>query len=159
MRRHLVRAGDANPAQLGYWTEAWLERSRAFTQRTRAHGRLAGGRRARPAGATAAAARLEAADAAWDDAITVIGTGAQEAVAGPRPAGTCEEGPRHAGPRMGRADRHRHYPMIGLDNNTAERALRGPVVTRKNAYGSRNEDAARLAARIWTVTATAEMPA
>jgi hypothetical protein len=31
------------------------------------------------------------------------------------------------------------------------------VVTRKNAYGFRNEDAARLAARVWTVTATAEM--
>jgi transposase len=47
--------------------------------------------------------------------------------------------------------------MIGLDNNPAERALRRPVVTRKNACGSRNEDAARLAARIWTVTATAQM--
>jgi len=52
---------------------------------------------------------------------------------------------------------HRDYPMISLDNNAAERALRRPVVTRKNAYGSRNEDAARLAARIWTITATAEM--
>jgi transposase len=31
------------------------------------------------------------------------------------------------------------------------------VVTRKNANGSRNEDAARLAARIRTLTATAEM--
>ena len=31
------------------------------------------------------------------------------------------------------------------------------VVTRKNAYGSRTGDAARLAARIWTVAATAEM--
>jgi hypothetical protein len=30
-------------------------------------------------------------------------------------------------------------------------------VTRKNAYGSRTEDAARLAARVWTITATAEM--
>ena len=30
-------------------------------------------------------------------------------------------------------------------------------MTRKNAYGSRNDDAARLAARNWTVTATAEM--
>ena len=47
--------------------------------------------------------------------------------------------------------------MISLDNNAAERAIRRPVVTRKNAYGSRNDDAARLAARIWTVTATAEM--
>jgi hypothetical protein len=47
--------------------------------------------------------------------------------------------------------------MVSLDNNAAERALRRPVVIRKNAYGSRNGDAARLAARIWTVTATAEM--
>ena len=47
--------------------------------------------------------------------------------------------------------------MISLDNNAAERALRRPVVTRKNAYGSPNEDAARLAARIWTITATAEV--
>ena len=30
-------------------------------------------------------------------------------------------------------------------------------MTRKNADGSRNDDAARLAARIWTITATAEM--
>ena len=30
-------------------------------------------------------------------------------------------------------------------------------MTRKNAYGSRNAAAARLAARVWTVTATAEM--
>src|SRR5262249_26093477 len=52
---------------------------------------------------------------------------------------------------------HRAYPMISLDNNAAERALRRPVVTRKNAYGSRTPDAARLAATIWTVTATAEM--
>ena len=47
--------------------------------------------------------------------------------------------------------------MISLDNNAAERMFRGPVVTRKNAYGSRTEDSARLAATIWTVTATAEM--
>jgi transposase len=47
--------------------------------------------------------------------------------------------------------------MIGLDNNTAERAIRGPVVARKNAGGSRTEDAARLAATFWTATATAEM--
>ena len=38
-----------------------------------------------------------------------------------------------------------------------DRALRRPVVTRKNAYGSRTQDAARLAARVWTITATAEM--
>ena len=26
IRRYFVRAGDANPAQLAYWTAAWLER-------------------------------------------------------------------------------------------------------------------------------------
>ena len=52
---------------------------------------------------------------------------------------------------------HRDYPMISLDNNAAERMIRGPVVTSKNAGGSRNEDSARLAATIWTVTATAQM--
>ena len=42
-----------------------------------------------------------------------------------------------------------------LDNNTAERALRTPVIGRKNFYGSGAEWAARLAADVWTITATA----
>ena len=42
-------------------------------------------------------------------------------------------------------------------NNIAERAIRGPVVTRKNAGGSHNGDTARNAARIFTVTATVKM--
>jgi transposase len=54
---------------------------------------------------------------------------------------------------------HRDYPMIGLDNNKAERTIRGPVVTRKNTNGSHNADSARLAATIWTITATIEMAA
>ena len=52
---------------------------------------------------------------------------------------------------------HRGYPMISLDNNSAERQLRGPVVTRKNAGGSHNGKTAGNAAVIWTVTATAQM--
>jgi transposase len=43
------------------------------------------------------------------------------------------------------------------DNNVAERQIRGPVVTRKNAGGAWNGDTARNAAVIWTVTATAQM--
>jgi hypothetical protein len=43
------------------------------------------------------------------------------------------------------------------DNNIAERAIRGPVVTRKNAGGSHNGDTARNAARFFTVTATVRM--
>lgn len=33
---------------------------------------------------------------------------------------------------------HRDYPMARLDNNLAERTIRGPVVTRKNADGPQN---------------------
>ena len=35
--------------------------------------------------------------------------------------------------------------------------IRGPVVTRKNARGSHNDDTARIAATVWTVTATIQM--
>ena len=46
--------------------------------------------------------------------------------------------------------RYRHK-----DNNVAERALRTPVIGRKNFYGSGAQWAADLAADVWTVTATA----
>ena len=51
--------------------------------------------------------------------------------------------------------RHQELPQLPLDNNTAERALRTPVIGRKNFYGSGAEWAAHLAADVWTVTATA----
>ena len=57
---------------------------------------------------------------------------------------------------MGRLARHREFPELPLDNNTAERALRGPVVGRKNFYGSGSTASAELATRVWTITATAE---
>ena len=41
-------------------------------------------------------------------------------------------------------------------NNTSERALRGPVVRRKNYYGSGSVVSAELASRVWTITATAQ---
>ena len=37
IRRYFVRAGDANPAQLTYWTAAWLERIKSLYA---AHGEL-----------------------------------------------------------------------------------------------------------------------
>jgi transposase len=41
-----------------------------------------------------------------------------------------------------------------LDNHSAERALRSPVVGRKNYYGSGAHWSAGLAADAWSVTAT-----
>lgn len=158
IRRYFVRAGDANPAQLGYWTRDWLDRIKDLYL---AHDELtdAWNASAAPApgrAATEAATRLADAYTAWDTALDAIDTARQAQTAGPG----LQQPARKA---LATLDRewdglaaHRDYPMISLDNNTSERALRRPVVTRKNAYGSRTDAAARLAATVWTITATAE---
>jgi len=48
-------------------------------------------------------------------------------------------------------------PKIPLDNNGPERRLRGPVVGRKNFYGSGATWSAELAAVIWTIAETATL--
>ena len=158
IRRYFVRAGDANPAQLGHWTAAWLERIKNLYA---AHAQLmtAQAQAAAPAPreAAAAAARLEQAGAAWDEAIGVIDEARKKQMTAPGPQEPAKKALATLDREWDGLAAHRDYPMTGLDNNPAERALRRPVVTRKNAYGSRHEDAARLAARIWTVTATAQM--
>ena len=159
VRRHLVRAGDANPAQLTYWTAAWLDRIKDLYA---AHDELmaawqdaaaAPAPRDRPA----AAARLEKAYTAWDTALTVIDQTRKKQMAAPGLQEPAKKALATLEREWDGLAAHRDYPMISLDNNAAERMIRGPVVTRKNAGGSRNEDSARLAAVIWTVTATAQM--
>ena len=158
IRRYFVRAGDANPAQLGYWTQAWLDRIKDLYA---AHDELAGAwaQAAAPVAgqAAAAAGRLEEARGTWDKAITAIDEARRRQMAAPGLQEPAKKALATLDREWDGLTAHREYPMIGLDNNPAERAIRRPVVTRKNAYGSRNEDAARLAATIWTVTATAEM--
>jgi transposase len=46
---------------------------------------------------------------------------------------------------------------IPLDNNAAERALRGPVVGRKNHYGSRSLRGTEVAALFYTLCETAKL--
>lgn len=46
------------------------------------------------------------------------------------------------------------YPDIPMDNNIAEQTLRGPVVGRKNYYGSGSKWSAELAAGLFTVLVT-----
>jgi transposase len=159
IRRYFVRAGDANPAQLKHWTAAWLDRIKDLYA---AHAQLmaAWDDAAAPAPretASAAAVRLEETGAAWDEAITVINQARRTQMTAPGLQEPAKKALATLDREWDGLAAHRDYPMISLDNNAAERALRRPVVTRKNAYGSRNKDAARLAARIWTVTATAEM--
>lgn len=101
-------------------------------------------------------ARLEDVGTAWDEAISVIDEARRKQAAAP---GLAEPAKKRSPPWTANGSASPPtaiYPMISLDDNAAERVIRRPVVTRKNACGSRNEDAAGLAARIWTVTA-AEM--
>ena len=158
VRRHFVRAGDANPAQLKYWTQAWLERIRdLYATHDGLMAAWSSAAAPAPREKAAAAARLDEAYTAWDKAIGVIDEARAKQMTAPGL-------PQPAKKALATLDRewdgliaHRDYPMISLDNNAAERAIRLPVVTRRNAGGSRNEDSARLAATAWTVTATAQM--
>jgi transposase len=158
IRRYFVRAGDANPAQLAYWTAAWLERIKGLYA---AHEELTAAWNAAAAPAprdkTAAAVRLDDAHAAWNAALTAIDETRKEQMAAPGLQEPAKKALATLDREWDGLAAHRDYPMIGLDNNAAERMIRGPVVTRKNAGGSRNGDTARNTAVIWTVTATAQM--
>ena len=48
-------------------------------------------------------------------------------------------------------------PKVPLDNNAAERVLRGPVVGRKNFYGNRSRRGAKVAAILYSVIETAKL--
>jgi transposase len=49
------------------------------------------------------------------------------------------------------------HPEIPMDNNTAERALRGPVVGRKNFYGAGSSWSGKLAANLFTIFQTLQL--
>ena len=48
-------------------------------------------------------------------------------------------------------------PLVPLDNNAAERALRGPVLGRKNHYGSRSQRGTLVAAILYSLCETAKL--
>jgi len=147
IRRYFLRAGAAHPEALGGWCHAWTGRIAVLY---RAHHALAAttpgtdaredaaGRWQRAFGDIDAHRILQARDAAkgllHPAAAKVIATLNNE---------------------WDGLARHQHLPHLPLDNNRAERALRTPVIGRKNFYGSGAQWAAHLAADVWTVTATA----
>jgi transposase len=48
-------------------------------------------------------------------------------------------------------------PLIPLDNNPVERALRGPVIGRKNHYGSKSKRGTEVAAVLYSLCETAKL--
>ncbi len=74
-----------------------------------------------------------------------------------------QESDRHCAKAKVLSSLHNHWdgltvfvarPEVAMDNNTAERALRGPVVGRKNYYGSGSVWSAHLAAMLFSVLQT-----
>jgi transposase len=144
IRRYFIRAGDAH-AQLRYWRDRWVERIAALYL---AHRDLAAAEPGTDPHHTAGRA-FDAALADMDAARRE-----QAAVHSLHPA--AKKVLATLDREWDGLVRHRDFPDVALDNNPAERALRNPVVGRKNYYGAQAEWAAHLAARVWTITATAE---
>jgi transposase len=158
IRRHMAQAGDASPVRLKYWTQ---DRLALFRDLHKAHDELMAAWQdatAPPAREKKAAAeRPENAYEGRDAATGVIDETRKKQMQAPG----LQEPAKKA---LATLDREwtgliarRDCPMISLDNNAAERQLRGPVVTRKNASGTHNGKTAGDAAVTWTVTATAQM--
>ena len=143
IRRYFIRAGDAHEA-LWPWRDAWLLR---FAALYRAHHALRACVPSTP----------EHASAAEDFALCLgeidVVRQKQAADEDLHPAARKVLATLHH--EWDGLVRHGRYPEADLDNNRAERAIRGPVVGRKSYYGSGSIWAATLAARAWTITATA----
>jgi transposase len=147
IRRRFIRAGDAHRKQLGTWADAWTARIAVLYA---AHKALA----AAPE-RTSEHARAEAAfETALDD------IDAHRKIQGARPDLLHPAVAKVLGTLDREWDglaRHRDFPDLPLDNNTAERAIRTPVVGRKNYNGSGAAWAAGLAGYAWTILGTAKM--
>ena len=146
-RRDFIH-GAAGQAGLTGWCQEWIERIASIYKLNEArleHYDPAIGRRT--AAFTAAQAALEA------EVERLFATAEQELAALP------------AGAREIRALRsllnHRSglsvfvdRPQVPMDNNAAERALRGPVIGRRLSFGSDSETGARFTALMYSVVAT-----
>ena len=142
LRRHVVEAAKAHPRTCGEWAKQWLER---IGELFHAHRSLV---LAEPASRDAGLARAELARVLHD----IDATRSFEAV--------DPHTPRAAARVLATLEREWEGLMVpiasesDLDNNSAERALRSPVVGRKNYYGSGAAWSAELAADAWSITAT-----
>jgi transposase len=146
IRRYFVRAGDACPKQLRSWADEWCERIGALYE---AHAEMA-------AAAPGSGERRWAA-AKFSAALNGIDADRREEAARPRLHPAAAKVLATLDREWEGLARHKEFPELPLDNNTAERAVRGPVVGRKNYYGSGSVASADLAGAAWTITATAAM--
>ncbi|MGH8295881.1 MAG: IS66 family transposase [Acidimicrobiales bacterium] len=144
IRRYFVRAADAHK-ELRAWCDAWLGR---FAVLYRTHHELRAALPASPG--------RQAAEERFALALGEIDVVRQKEAADEHLHPAAKKVLATLGHEWEGLARHASYPDCDLDNNVSERHLRGPVVGRKNYYGSGAIWAATLSARVWTITATAK---
>ena len=144
IRRYFIRAGDGHPEVLAGWRDAWLGRiARLYAaHETRADTR------------PDSVEQLQA-EAEVSAALEVMDAARHREQADPATHPAAVKVLATLDHEWDGLVRHRDFPQLPLDNNTAERGLRTPVVGRKNYYGSGSVWAATLAGRIWSIAATA----
>ncbi|MGH3825641.1 MAG: IS66 family transposase [Pseudonocardiaceae bacterium] len=145
IRRYFIRAGDAHP-ELAAWTAGWVERIAALYLAHTAMAAAAPGSSTHTWATAQFSAALNTIDA---DRTTQTSHPDLLHPAAAKVLATLDR-------EWDGLARHRQFPELPLDNNTSERALRGPVIGRKNYYGSGSVVSAQLASRAWTITATAQ---
>lgn len=142
VRRDFVTVARTWPEQEG-WALGWVERIGQVYRRN--DERLAA--REEPAKFVAADARLRA-------AVTALGAQGEAELADPGLHPARRRVLESLGEHWTGLTVFVEHPEVPMDNNTAERAQRGPVVGRKNYYGSGAVWAGRLAAMLFSLLQT-----
>jgi len=142
VRRDFLAVARTWPDQEG-WALAWVERIGALYQRN--DERLAV--REEPA-------RFAAADACLRAAVTSLEQQGQAELLDPSLHPARQKVLESLGNHWTGLTVFVEHPEVPMDNNTAERAERGPVVGRKNYYGSGAVWAGRLAATMFSLLQT-----
>jgi transposase len=142
VRRDFLTVARTWPEQEG-WALGWVERIGQVYHRN--DERLAV--REEPVPFAAADARLRA-------AVTALGAQGEAELADPQLHPARRKVLESLGDHWAGLTVFVEHPEVPMDNNTAERAQRGPVVGRKNYYGSGAVWAGRLAALMFSLLQT-----
>jgi transposase len=129
-KRAVLRPGrgrEPGPADVLDATVAGADQD-AVCRARGADDRLGAGRGPAPGQVAAAAARPENTRAAGDAAIGTVDAARNKEMAAPGIQEPAKKALATLDREWDRLIAHPDYPMVSLDNNTAERAIRGPVV-------------------------------
>ena len=147
MRRDFIKCA-AGQERLTLWRQEWIERIASIYRLNAA--RLAQYDPHLTRQTTAFAAVQDALQEALDNLFEAA---EQELAALPAPARESKALRSLVNHREG-LSRFVDHPQVCMDNNAAERALRGPVIGRRLSFGSDSETGARFTAMMYSVVGT-----